>query len=118
MGKTELSVQCGYRTPDGLVKGEKTLTYTVGRVNVISGMDMNSKLSGDSLFCLRATPDTKTLGMQNMSRHPAQIYQLQGGKRVAVEIISPNDIKPVTDDDQVKFETLTVWIKKIDVTKP
>ena len=118
VGKTQLSVQCGYRTPDGQVNGEKTLTYTVGSGNVISGQNLSSRLPGNSLFCLRAAPATATVGLQNMTSHPAQIYKLQGGKRVAVEVINPNEVKAITDDDQVKFETLTVWIKKIDVTKP
>ena len=118
VGKTQLSVQCGYRTPDGQVNGEKTLTYTVGSGSVISGQNLSSRLPGNSLFCLRAVPATATVGLQNMTSHPAQIYKLQGGKRVAAEVINPNEVKAITDDDQVKFETLTVWIKKIDVTKP
>ena len=56
-------------------------------------------------------------GLQNLTGQMAQIYKLQDGKRVAVETINPKETKPIEDDDQVKFDVLTLWIEKIEVTK-
>ena len=79
--------------------------------------DLGAGASGNAVFCLFAKTSTKTLGLQNLTGQMAQIYKLQDGKRVAVETINPKETKPIEDDDQVKFDVLTLWIEKIEVTK-
>ena len=116
VNRTELSIRCVVRKPDGSAS-RRVLHYTVGRPEIMHSRDLGAGASGNAVFCLFAKTSTKTLGLQNLTGQMAQIYKLQDGKRVAVETINPKETKPIEDDDQVKFDVLTLWIEKIEVTK-